>query len=124
MKGIIAYAKGYDGVESIAGSWTGEEEFREIEKVLEARGSRQHVFEPVGVEASVPTPKDEEVMSVVSSDEPSPFVTPPGTQNPEPPSSAAPLLPSNGRIGGVPSLISGHDAETPTPGGGVLMPVI
>ena len=45
--------------------------------------------------------------------------TPLNRENPEPPGLNAPLSPSNPLRMPVPAAVSGHDALTPTPGGGV-----
>lgn len=52
--------------------------------------------------------------SIVDSDDEKKYLTPDGTQNPEPPGSGAPFLPNN--VDGNFLLgIPGHDATTPTP---------
>ena len=104
----LARAKNYDDVNEIVGSWTGEDEFREIVAAIEAR-SRYYHHQEEGA------PVDE-----------MPLRTPPGTANPEPPGSGAPFGPSNERIP-LPSLLSGHGLLSPTPthaqiGGLLLFP--
>ncbi|KAF8899236.1 hypothetical protein BD779DRAFT_1432038 [Infundibulicybe gibba] len=102
----LAQAKDYAGMESVVGSWTGEDEFLSIKEAIEARpiwGAKQSVKQS-------PTPaKEAEVR------------TPQGTHNPESPGSGAPFMPGN-RHQPIPSIISGHDALTPTPGGGISSP--
>ncbi|KIY52699.1 FMN-linked oxidoreductase [Fistulina hepatica ATCC 64428] len=68
LRGRIARAKNYDDVADIAGVWTGEQEYKEIEDALRAR-------------------------SIHEAQEPSQPVTPCFTENPEPPGSGAPESP-------------------------------
>ncbi|KAG1742731.1 uncharacterized protein EDB91DRAFT_1051632 [Suillus paluster] len=102
LKSRIAKAKGYEDLEDIVGSWTGEEEFKEIMRVVEARPLR------TSAEAEQGEAAEENI--------PPPCVTPPERPNPEPPSSGAPKM---GLRMPLPAIITGSDAvsPTPTPGG-------
>jgi tRNA-dihydrouridine synthase 2 len=51
-------------------------------------------------------------------------LTPPYRPNPEPPGSGAPLGPSHELRLMIPAGVSGHDAVTPTPGGGIVFGVM
>ncbi|KAG6849017.1 hypothetical protein H0H93_011962 [Arthromyces matolae] len=106
MRQALAQSKGYDGMAEVVGTWSGKEELDEIIKAIETNPPRQHRLPPP------PAIADE------SEDLDTSKITPPGTQNPEPPGSGAPFLPSNPRTV-MPAMVTGHDATTPTPGGGV-----
>ena len=86
----------------LLGSRTGEDEFREIEQVIASRSDRYKFLDR----------QDQE-------EEEAPLSTPPARQNPEPPDLNAPLGPANMLRMTIPAAVSGHDALTPTPGGGV-----
>lgn len=105
----LTQGKGYDDLTDFVGTWSGEEEMREIVKAIESRRPK-NCQEP----ASYTPIRDEDDV---------PLSTPPGRENPEPPSLGAPLHPSNERMS-IPAMISRHDALTPTPGGGVSMAVM
>jgi tRNA-dihydrouridine synthase 2 len=94
---------------TLVGSWSGEEEFREIVNAIERRHRPQ--------DHGVLSPQWEEVPVDDST-----LHTPPESQNREPPVPETPRIPSNGRFP-IPALVSGHDAvtPTPTPGGHVSM---
>ncbi|KAJ6601151.1 hypothetical protein DFH09DRAFT_900423 [Mycena vulgaris] len=96
---VLNGTKGFDGLEEIVGSWTGEEDFREIVKTIEARPPRLH------------DPGERQ-----PSEDP-PTSTPSETSNPEPPGSGAPLMLAFHRLD-LP-MLTGRDPLTPTPGGGV-----
>ncbi|KAJ7665658.1 hypothetical protein B0H17DRAFT_288426 [Mycena rosella] len=70
---VLNGTKGYDGLEEIVGAWTGEDDFREIVKMIEARAPRLHCEE--AREAAAPVPSEDP-----------PTSTPSDTANPEPPS--------------------------------------
>ncbi|KAG2155753.1 hypothetical protein DEU56DRAFT_322513 [Suillus clintonianus] len=101
VKSRIAKAKGYEDLEDIVGSWTGEEEFKEISRIVEAR--------PPRISAEAEQEEAEE-------DIPPPCATPPDRPNPEPPLSGAPKM---GLRMPMPAIITGSDmvSPTPTPGG-------
>lgn len=98
LKSRIAKAKRYEDVEDIVGSWTGEEEFKEIMRATEARPLR------IPIEAEQGDAAEEEIHP--------PCSTPPDRVNPEPPSSGAPRM---GLRMPLPAIITGSDALTPTP---------
>ncbi|KAG5720909.1 tRNA-dihydrouridine synthase 2 [Termitomyces sp. T112] len=107
MRHMLAQSKSFDGMNEAVRTWSGKEEFDEIVRSIEANPPRKHRLPP-------PPPvvvKQKEVADT-------PETTPPGTQNPEPPGSGAPLLPNTHRTV-LPPMATGHDATTPTPGGGV-----
>lgn len=95
-------------MDEFVGTWTGDKEFKDIVQTLEAYPPREH---------RLPSPTAQQW-----DEDEQPEATPPGTQNPEPPGSGAPFLPSYRMA--VPPMVSGHDAVTPTPGGGVVMAVM
>ncbi|KAG6879321.1 hypothetical protein C0992_003538 [Termitomyces sp. T32_za158] len=105
MRQTLAQSKNFDGMNVVVGTWNGKEEFDEIVRSIEANPPRQHRLPP----PTTPTKQQEAVET--------PETTPPGTQNPEPPGSGAPLLPNTYRIT-LPPMATGHDATTPTPSGG------
>lgn len=103
MRQALSQSKGFSGMDDVVGSWTGKEEFDAIAEAIERHPPWDHrmLLEPS-------TPDLDELATT----------TPPGTQNPEPPGSGAPFMPNTYRM--AESLVfSGHDAVTPTPGGGV-----
>ncbi|KAL1752059.1 hypothetical protein FB107DRAFT_220711 [Schizophyllum commune] len=100
----ISKANNYDKVEDIAGGWTGEEDYKEIVRIIESRPPRRPRF------------VSEEPAEIAHLD---PLHTPPNTQNPEPPSMGVP--PTFPDPSTIPAL-SGRDAPTPTPGGDVGAP--
>jgi tRNA-dihydrouridine synthase 2 len=104
LRQIISRSKDFFGVEEIVGAWTGEEEFAQIVGAIEARPPREHRMHLDPEPTDTQTEADEEGLA-----------TPPVRQNPEPPGSGAPLLPSNTRRMQIPPMASGHDATTPTP---------
>lgn len=106
----LTRGKAYDDLTAVVGSWTGEDEFLGIVHAIESRSTKDN--KPL---ASVH--RGEEI------DQDSPSCTPPKRDNPEPPGLDAPLIPANGRIM-TPAAISGHDSLTPTPGGGICLPVM
>jgi len=120
LKGLVAKSKEYTSLESIVGSWTGDEEMRKIINAIESRPPKDHRMMLVSRKSVSPsTPQDN---SSPESDERE-FITPENTQNPEPPGSGAPFMPNDAGKA-IPTLIPGHDAVTPTPGGGVSLAVM
>lgn len=116
LKQTLAQAKGYDDMSSFAGSWTGEKEMLEIIKEIEERPPRDHRM-------ILATSLAHDHASNAAEIENDPYITPEGTQNPEPPGSRAPFLPANiGR--NLPPMLSGQDPMTPTPGGGIMTTAI
>lgn len=103
LKSRIAKAKGYESLDDIVGSWTGEEEFKEISRIVEARQPR------ISAEAEQEEVSEEE-------DIPPPCATPPDRPNPEPPKSGAPKM---GLRMPMPAILTGSNmvSPTPTPGG-------
>ncbi|KAG5654156.1 hypothetical protein H0H81_006868 [Sphagnurus paluster] len=110
MRQTLAQAKGFSGMDSIVGSWTGKEEFEEIVRAIETNPPRDHRL------PSPTTAEQPEESAIVET-------TPPGTQNPEAPGSGAPFLPSSYHSA-IPAMVTGHDATTPTPGGGVSVATV
>lgn len=106
MRQTLAQSKSFDGMSVVVGSWNGKEDFDEIVRSIETNPPRQHRLPPP------PTPHNQQETAETLE------TTPPGTQNPEPPSSGAPLLPNTYRSV-LPPMATGHDASTPTPGGSV-----
>ena len=99
LRVTLSQAKSYSAVQGIMGISSGQEEFQQILDTLGANSPREH---RMIIDTS----------SIVDSDEEKNFITPEGTQNPEPP--GAPFLP-NDMDGNFLSRIPGHDAMTPTP---------
>lgn len=106
----LSVAKGYDAMSDILGSQTGEDEFREIEQAIASRPDRSH---DIVNSTSVCQGQDEEEDTLLS--------TPPERENPEPPSLNAPRSPAHPLRMTIPAGVSGHDAPTPTPSGGVVL---
>ncbi|KIM88910.1 hypothetical protein PILCRDRAFT_813912 [Piloderma croceum F 1598] len=102
----LSVAKSYDDVADISGSGTGEDEFRQIEQAIASRPDRFHTVNNLAREVQ---DQEEEV----------PLSTPPERENPEPPSLNAPRGPTHPLRMIIPAGVSGHDAPTPTPGGGI-----
>ncbi|KAL1739904.1 hypothetical protein HDZ31DRAFT_48561 [Schizophyllum fasciatum] len=93
----ISKANSYDKVADIAGAWTGEEDYKEIVRAIEARPPRRPRFLADSLALH----------------------TPPNTQNPEPPSMGVPTtFPDPSTI----PAVTGRDAPTPTPGGDIGAP--
>ncbi|KAF5345189.1 hypothetical protein D9758_009700 [Tetrapyrgos nigripes] len=119
VRETIIKARSYDDVTEIVGDWTGENDFKEIVETIEARAAGSLLpsgaAEKVATDASSGT--DVQALSRASSvsqietEVAEEYVTPEGTQNPEPPGSGAPLISDRT----IPALISGEDPLTPTP---------
>ncbi|KAH7915703.1 hypothetical protein BJ138DRAFT_1132449 [Hygrophoropsis aurantiaca] len=99
----LSRAKNYDDLLNIVGEWTGETEFQAIVNAIRSRRGSVVPLSPA--------------QSQVGSDDGEwPLVcTPPNRENPEPPSSKAPLGPSTASKMPLPAIITGSDALTPTP---------
>jgi len=114
LKELISKGKGYNDMNSVVGEWTGEQELQEVAKAIQARtGEAVFAHEPMSTSAE----EVSAIQSVSSKDEEyeMPTSTPSDRPNPEPPSSGAPLGPSNEARMPIPAIISGSDALTPTP---------
>ncbi|GAW08781.1 hypothetical protein F5879DRAFT_1009909 [Lentinula edodes] len=135
----IVKSRSFDEVVDIAGGWTGEEDFKEIVRAIEAREGKLHdeaepstadaeVVGAPGQAASTTTPSTSTNQSslsrAVEAKSGNKYITPPVTQNPHPPASGAPLIADVQRT--LPVLISGKDPLTPTPTGPtpLVMPVL
>ncbi|KAJ6520503.1 hypothetical protein C8R45DRAFT_807957 [Mycena sanguinolenta] len=106
-RAILHGTKGFDGLEDIVGSWTGDDDFRDIVKTIQARPPRSH---------GVIAPRNEPVMAAdEESEPPTPpaLVTPSDTSNPCSPGSGAPLMLALHRLD-LP-ILTGHDPLTPSP---------
>ncbi|KAG7089721.1 hypothetical protein E1B28_011376 [Marasmius oreades] len=114
VREAVVKARSFDDVAEIAGSWTGEDDFRDIVKVIESRpsGINLHLPLEIGSEGDI-TPLE------VGPDPA--FSTPEGTQNPEPPGSGAPLLGVDELPRHPPALLMSEGPLTPTPGGGITV---
>ncbi|KAJ2927686.1 hypothetical protein H1R20_g9418, partial [Candolleomyces eurysporus] len=115
LRSALSQGKGFEAMNDFVGTWTGEEEFKEIVRAIEENPPRQRRMLPSSFVI------DEGDLEEASSTEQAPsttLVTPPNTQNPEPPTSRAPLLPKDfeKELGPPPP-----PALTPTPGGGVQL---
>ncbi|KAI3604824.1 trna-dihydrouridine synthase 2 [Moniliophthora roreri] len=103
IREAVVRARSFEDVASIVGEWTGEEEFKEIAKVIEARPIRMR---KEGIADIINKEADEDSTTTL---------TPPNTTNPEPPSSRAPHMGKDGpRF--LPAAVTGQDPLTPTPG--------
>lgn len=111
----LSIAKDYDAVADILGSRMGEEEFREIERAIAARPDRHHNVVNLAIKNHAEEQDVEEDEVLLS--------TPPERENPEPPTLNAPRGPAHPLRMTIPAGVSGHDALTPTPGGGVTLMV-
>ncbi|KAF9256355.1 tRNA-dihydrouridine synthase 2 [Marasmius fiardii PR-910] len=114
VREAVVKARSFDDVADIAGSWTGEEDFREIFKVIESRLPRTNSYPPSESE-TVGTVTPSEVVSDPA------YLTPQGTQNPDPPGSGAPLLEEGKLPRNLPAMITGEGPLTPTPGGEIIV---
>lgn len=110
---FLSKSKGYDDAASLVDNrWTGEAIFADIKSVIEARPPRNH-------EINFSIPK---TYTTDSADESEAKIrTPEDRPNPEPPSLNAPLLPFSESRQQIPSLVSGREEGTPTPGGGLII---
>ncbi|KAF7436215.1 hypothetical protein PC9H_003042 [Pleurotus ostreatus] len=126
LRQALSTSKSYaDSVlkEAISDDVSGKEEFDKIVKAIEARecGPRRLLLPAETVVPVVPPAPVSQDKSTHG--EPAELdgviVTPPGTQNPDPPSSNAPKIPVNDRLAYIPALVSGIDPATPTPGGDI-----
>ncbi|KIL71376.1 hypothetical protein M378DRAFT_114474 [Amanita muscaria Koide BX008] len=122
LRNKLSQAKNFEDLSDLVdNSWTGEEVFREIVQSIESRPPREHRL-IMPSQKAVPLESDDAASlakSICGSPYGSPgsepgMITPIGTENPEPPGSGAPLLPDEQRRP-LPSMITGHNAVTPTP---------
>lgn len=126
LRQALSKAKSYtDSVlkEAIGDDVSGKEEFDKIVKAIEARecGPRRLLLPNetvVSVVLPAPISKDKSTHGEPA-DLDGIIITPPATQNPDPPSSNAPKMPVNDRLAYIPALVSGIDPATPTPGGDI-----
>ncbi|KAL0951931.1 hypothetical protein HGRIS_008584 [Hohenbuehelia grisea] len=93
---------------------SGEEEMRLIVNAIESRTETSFRMVLPDPSASAPADPSPSVESSEKLDD-TLTITPPGTQNPEPPGTGAPLLPANELLREVPALVSGKDPVTPSP---------
>ncbi|KZT22654.1 FMN-linked oxidoreductase [Neolentinus lepideus HHB14362 ss-1] len=121
----IAQAKSYDDAERLhligpEGKWDGEDVFAEIVRIIEGRKlgtSSASLLEDEAAASKENTATEE---GVRTAKEVTDFAsTPQNTENPEPPSLAAPLGVANELRVNVPAAVSGVDPPTPTLGGGI-----
>lgn len=105
IREAVVKARSFDDVVEIAGSWTGEEDFQEVVKVIESRSPR----------TTSSSLSEEELEGTITPLDPA-FLTPQGTQNPEPPGSGAPLLDADKLPRYFPAMLTGEGPLTPTPG--------
>ncbi|KAJ4470919.1 hypothetical protein J3R30DRAFT_3531844 [Lentinula aciculospora] len=139
VRETIVKSRSFDDVVGIAGGWTGEEDFKEIVRAIETREAKVHeelrlstaeVQQAISSTAADSISTDDVSQSVsilsrvVEARSGCKYITPPGTQNPHPPASGAPLISDAPRL--LPALISGQDPLTPTPTGGtpLVTPVL
>ncbi|CAK5280789.1 unnamed protein product [Mycena citricolor] len=107
---ILHSTKGFDGLEEIVGDWTGEEDFKEIVRIIEARPPRTRAqMENL---SSSPSPVPSESL----------ICTPPDTVNPEPPGSGVPLLFTEHLVKDL-AILKGEGPLTPSPGGVMVAPL-
>ncbi|KAF4604657.1 hypothetical protein EYR40_003432 [Pleurotus pulmonarius] len=108
--------------EAIGDGVSGKEEFDQIANAIEARAcSPRRLLLPAETAASaVPSPPSSQNNTTCGESAAlDTIITPPGTQNPDPPNSNAPKMPINDRLAYIPALVSGIDPATPTPGGDI-----
>lgn len=141
MKNAITQAKSYEDLEELVGPWTGEQEFEEIVRAIEARdGDRQpkvgddaHALSEatpstaaaVAAEITKATERENSptasegaesaTLSTVSSQDLCVPKTPVRSHSPDPSLLRAPLAPANELRIPVPAAVSGEDVLTPTP---------
>ena len=106
LRAKLAQAKDFDAMTDIVGEWTGEEEMKAIIKAIKDNPPLEHRMLP----SSFLVEENESIEKAT--------VTPPNTEHPDPPTSRAPLLPSNFDSEKAPAPLP-SPAPTPTPGGGV-----
>ncbi|KAK7464399.1 tRNA-dihydrouridine synthase 2 [Stygiomarasmius scandens] len=113
VREAVIKARSFEDVTDIVGEWTGEQDFKEIVRVIEARTSREHSEVSTETDASVDCPSASSSSSQAETEVAGEYITPEGTQNPEPPGSGAPLASEVTRD--IPAVISGELPLTPTP---------
>jgi tRNA-dihydrouridine synthase 2 len=114
----LSQAKSWDELDELAGGWN--HDWRELEEIRTVVETREDTVRMVFVPMELAEPDlkgDGERMEDIDEDYDSLFKTPTDRLNPEPPSSRAPLGPSNERMYFIPAGISGRDATTPSPSG-------
>ncbi|KAG9222239.1 hypothetical protein CCMSSC00406_0006536 [Pleurotus cornucopiae] len=126
LRQALSKSKSYtDSVlkEAIGDDVSGKEEFDQIVKAIEARerGPRRLLLPNETVVSVVPPApvSQDKTTHGEPADLDGIIITPPATQNPDPPSSNAPKMPVNDRLAYIPALVSGIDPATPTPGGDI-----
>ncbi|KAG5219702.1 tRNA-dihydrouridine(20) synthase [Salix suchowensis] len=120
LRQALSKSKSYtDSVlkESIGDDVSGKEEFDKIVKAIEARecGPRRLLLPNETVVTVVPSApvSQDKLTHGEPADLDGSIITPPGTQNPDPPSSNAPKMPVNDRLAYIPALVSGIDRRLP-----------
>ncbi|THU96842.1 tRNA-dihydrouridine synthase 2, partial [Dendrothele bispora CBS 962.96] len=88
VREAVIKARSYDDVKDIVGEWTGEQDFKEIVQAIEARTSEDHSQAP---DPAVDSLSRSSSLSQTETEVADEYITPEGTQNPEPPGSGAPL---------------------------------
>ncbi|KAL0064794.1 tRNA-dihydrouridine synthase 2 [Marasmius tenuissimus] len=117
IRDAVVKGRSFDDVAEIAGSWTGEEDFKDIVRAIESRSSATHL--PVTAETETEATEGEAEEADAEGE--AAFFTPEGTQNPEPPGSGAPRLALDQLPRNIPAMITGEGPLTPTPGGGIIV---
>ncbi|CAA7268086.1 unnamed protein product [Cyclocybe aegerita] len=120
----LSQAKGYGYMKDVMGPATGKEDFQEIVNSIEEISPREHRMlveeQSLASESAPPEPTARaDSPNLPLRDMQDEIVTPEGTQNPEPPGSGAPFLPSE--TSKVYATIPGRDATTPTPSGSLSL---
>lgn len=121
-------AKNYNDVESLVGTWTGEQEFEAIVQAIESLNGRTPMVEddppaeassPSVTVTSEPVENDSAIeQSQISTQDLSELKTPVKSRSPDLSLLRAPLGPSSELRMHIPALISGKDLPTPTPSQG------
>ncbi|KIP11107.1 hypothetical protein PHLGIDRAFT_100023 [Phlebiopsis gigantea 11061_1 CR5-6] len=106
----IVKGKGYDDVAALVGAWTGEQDFAEIVRAIDARNGRTPPVDADPAEAASPLSLPSE-----ASQEGAELKTPVTNRSPDAALLRAPLGPANDARMPVPALIAGKDVPTPTP---------
>ena len=112
----IVKGKSYDDVEKLAGGWTGEKDFEEIVRAIDARDGRTPRIAadpaPETAVAAASPPAESEASSAPDWAE---LKTPVTNRSPDAALLRAPLGPANDARMPIPALIAGKDVPTPTP---------
>ncbi|KAF8913201.1 hypothetical protein CPB84DRAFT_1841593 [Gymnopilus junonius] len=113
IRQALTQAKDYTDVNDMMGSFSGEKELQAIINAIENNPPREH---------RMILDDETESPNAAESTQAHATITPEGTQNPEPPGSGAPFLPSD--MDRIFTAIPGRDATTPTPSGRLsLIPI-